>query len=62
MNNATTPSLIIDACRSEIWAAIDSLRAAKDYGNADSLTLEAARCGDMYDWMNLREEALLMAD
>jgi hypothetical protein len=60
MASQTTPSQIINDCRSDIWQAIFKLNEVKDYGNADSLILEAARCGDMHEWMSLREEALVM--
>jgi hypothetical protein len=61
MTTAITAGQIINECRSEIWESINTLKAQKDFGNADSLVLEAARCGDVHDWMCLREEALMMA-
>ena len=61
MTTPITPGQVINECRSEIWESINILKAEKQFGNADSLILEAARCGDVYDWMNLREEALMMA-
>jgi hypothetical protein len=60
MATKTTPGQIINECRFDIWRAIYKLNEVKDYGNADSLILEAARCGDMHEWMSLREEALAM--
>ena len=56
----TTGELINEA-RTEIWEAIDTLKAAGDHGNADALILEAARCGDHLEWLTLREEAVEMA-
>ena len=60
MTAQTTGELIIEA-RNEIWEAINTLKAAGDHGNADALVLEAARCGDHFDWLTLREEAVEMA-
>ena len=60
MTNTTTTGQIINECRSEIWESINTLKAQKQFANADSLILEAARCSDLHDWLCLREEALMM--
>jgi len=53
----TEHELLIEA-RNEVWEVINQLKAEGDYGNADSLILEAARCGGHMDWLMLREDAL----
>ncbi len=61
MNNTKTINEVINEARTEIWAAINTIKATGDYGNADALILEAAACGEMADWLQLREEAVEMA-
>lgn len=51
------PTLINEA-RTEIWEIAQQLKDKGDRREGNDLIIRMAACGDHFDWLELREEAL----
>jgi len=55
---AQTPAELIKEARNEIWEIAQQLKDQGDHREGNDLIIRMAACGDHFDWMDLREEAL----